>query len=290
MSLFSSINKATSAASNASSFLQSGAKLIDDVVGFREDKPFNNPVVRNNQDFESEGFEGNAFQSQPSHARSTRSRSDDELLRMAKTNGGVQFLMMKSASDIAKALISRILISRSSDEEMIEKFERLKDMANDAGVSVYQFQPTEQQLEELGIADKTALVNEGRKAEKKNDLLEKLDKEQPDVDEVFKDAIIEALYHKYKEQDERGELQADSVMTVVMNYMMVQVGSALTDSGYSVVDMFMDLIGKKKPIGQKTPMAKPSVKDTTEIPTPITDEERTDDKQELASNWGEEHG
>lgn len=290
MSLFNSIKDATNAASNASSFIQRGARLIDDVVGVREDKPFNNPVIRNEQDFEDED-EGSAYQAQANYSRSTRSRSDDELLRMAKTNGGVQFLMMKSASDIAKALISRILINRSSDEETIAKFERFKDMANDEGVSVYQFQPTEQQLEELGIADKTALVNEGRKAEKKNDLLEKLDKEQPDVDEVFKDAIIEALYHKYKEQDERGELQADSVMTVVMNYMMVQVGSALTDSGYSVVDMVMDLIGKKKPIGQKIPIPKPSVKDTTDIPIPIvTDEERTDDKQELASNWGEEHG
>lgn len=289
MSLFNSIKDATNAASNASSFIQRGARLIDDVVGVREDKPFNNPVIRNEQDFEDED-ERSAYQAQANYSR-TRSRSDDELLRMAKTNGGVQFLMMKSASDIAKALISRILINRSSDEETIAKFERFKDMANDEGVSVYQFQPTEQQLEELGIADKTALVNEGRKAEKKNDLLEKLDKEQPDVDEVFKDAIIEALYHKYKEQDERGELQADSVMTVVMNYMMVQVGSALTDSGYSVVDMVMDLIGKKKPIGQKTPIPKPSVKDTTDIPIPIvTDEERTDDKQELASNWGEEHG
>ena len=247
MSLFDKINKATNTVHQAGRLVQQGSTFINDIVGTRA-KPTDDYQPQQEDD-DDDHDQGGYYPEPPvSHSPSRRLRSESELRRMAETKGNMVFVLMKTAASAAKSIIARILVTKGTDEEVTELFSRLNDMADDAGVNVYQFVPSEEQMAELGIVDKNLLLNEGKKAEKKRNLLQKLEEETIERDAVFKEAVIEALYNKYRDEDERGELKAEGLMDVALAFGMVEIGGAFSDSGYNIIDMLLDLVLKKKPI------------------------------------------
>jgi len=282
MSLFDKINKATNTVNQAGRLVQQGSTFINDIVGTRAKPTEDYPEQ---EEFDDPN-EMNSFPDPPiNHSPTRRLRSESDLRRMAETKGNMVFVLMKSVSVAVKSIISRILITKGSDEEVTELFSRLSDMADDAGVNVYQFVPTEVQMEELGITDKNLLLNEGKKAEKKRNLLRALEEENPEIDDVFKEAVIESLYNKYRDEDERGELKVEGLMDVIMSYGMVTVVGAFSNSGYNIIDMLLDLVLKKKPITAP-------VKPKTVISNPPTTVQNGSGStlEELVSNRGKEFG
>jgi|GEM_PF-3571143 len=249
MSVFDKINQATQQVNRVGSLVNQGAQVLGDIVGPRkaptDDYESQRSFLSNDDDDEDE--DESVFNSSPSRPVSRR-KTDLELRRMAETKGNMVFVLMKTVSSAFKSLISRILISKNTDEEVSEIFARLSDMAENEGVNVYQFVPSEEQMLELGITDKNLLLNEGKKAEKKRNLLKALEEETPDIDEVFKQAVIESLFNRYKEEDERGELKTEGLMDVIVSYSMVSVVGVFSNSGYNIIDMVLDLFIKKKPI------------------------------------------
>lgn len=278
-SLFDRIGSATKTVSQAVPLVEQGSRLLNDIVGGRP-----SPSRDDDQDDPEEDYSA-AVSGVYSGKRQLRSESD--LRRMAETKGSMIFVMMKSASTAIKSIISRLLITKGSDDEVTELFGRLQDMADDAGVNVYQFVPTEEQMAELNITDKNLLLNEGKKAEKKRNLLKALEEEDLEVDNVFKGAVIEALYNKYREEDERGELKAEGLSDVIFSYSMVTIVGTFSNSGYNIVDMLLDLIFKKKPI--ISPVApRPKTPNFTP-PTPLENVQGTA-LEKLVSDRSEGHG
>lgn len=248
MSVFDQINNATKQVTRVGSLVNQSAQVLGDIVGPRKaptndyENPSNNFL--GDDDDDDKNVFAPSYQQQPVSRRKT----DAELRRMAETKGNMVFVLMKTVSSAFKSLISRILISKNTDEEVTEIFARLSDMAENEGVNVYQFVPSEEQMLELGITDKNLLLNEGKKAEKKRNLLKALEEETPDIDEIFKQAVIESLYNRYKDEDERGELKPEGLMDVIVSYSMVSIVGVFSNSGYNIIDMVLDLFMAKKPI------------------------------------------
>lgn len=282
MSLFERINQATNVVQKAGPLVEQGSRLLSDIVGTRKA-----PTFDQEEYFQSEesGEYENPMQPPSGYTPKRSLRSEHDLRQMAITKGGMVFVLMKSVSVAAKSLISRLLITKGTDEEVTALFGKLEDMADDAGVNVYQFVPSEEQMAELGIIDKSLLLAEGKKAEKKRNLLRALEEENPEVDEVFKGAVIEALYNQYREQDLRGELKADGLWDIVISYTVVTTAGVFSNSGYNVVDMLLDLVMKKKPIVSPD---RPKVANST--PTILTDNGNREHIQELVGDGGEEFG
>lgn len=278
-SLFDRIGSATKTVSQAVPLVEQGSRFLNDIVGGRP-----SPSRDDDQDDPDEDYSA-PISGGYSGKRQLRSESD--LRRMAETKGSMIFVMMKSASTAIKSIISRLLITKGTDDEVSELFGRLQDMADNAGVNVYQFVPTEEQMAELNITDKNLLLNEGKKAEKKRNLLKALEEEDPEVDSVFKGAVIEALYNKYREEDERGELKAEGLSDVIFSYSMVTIVGTFSNSGYNIVDMLLDLIFKKKPI-----IAPPRPKSSISTPpTPLEEDvQGTTALEKLVSDRSERHG
>ncbi|MFN4145798.1 MAG: hypothetical protein ACK4GN_08250, partial [Runella sp.] len=176
--------------------------------------------------------------------------TEQELRTKATSQGRLIASLTKTVSSGVKIGLTRLLlINNEADEEAIELYRSFEQLAEQEGVSVYQFQPSPDQLEALGIIDKQELINQGKKAIRRAQLIEGLDQNDPELDDNFQEALIQAYYWFYKEKDEAGELQHDGVMSIVLTYVGGQIANSLSKSEYNIIDIVLDIVfrNKRKP-------------------------------------------